>query len=290
MSTWSETLYELIVRTSTDLPADVEQALRLARAAETGSAAAALDTMLRNAALARERCLPICQDTGTILFQVCVPAGAIPQRTFQQAAEEAILRATEHGILRQNCVETLSGRNTGTNLGVGSPVLHWEEGEQEDIEVQLMLKGGGCENVGAQYSLPDTELGAGRNLAGVRLCVLDALVRAQGRGCAPGVLGVAIGGDRATGYAESKALLGRRIGERSPVPELAEFEQRLLRDANELGIGPMGFGGKTTLLDVFVGCRSRVPASYFVSLSYMCWAFRRRRVRAGVDGTPIAWE
>jgi fumarate hydratase class I len=290
MSAWRDTLLELIVRTSTDLPPDVEAALRRAEAEETSpNARAALETMLRNAELARLRRLPICQDTGTILFWVRLPPGALSQSEFSRAAELAVLAATTAGILRQNCVETLSGRNTGTNLGYGSPVIHWHEEERADVAVALVLKGGGCENVGAQYSLPDTELGADRDLDGVRRCVLDAVVRAQGQGCAPGVLGVCLGGDRATGYAESKELLLRRLGERSPVPELAALEERLLREANTLGIGAMGFGGSTTLLDVFIGSRCRVPASYFVSVSYMCWAYRRRSVLASPSGEALRW-
>jgi fumarate hydratase class I len=290
MSGWRDTLHELIVRTSTDLPEDVVAALRRAQAEETSAnARAAIETMLRNADLARLRRLPVCQDTGTILFWLRVPPGALSQAEFTRAAELAVLAATTEGTLRQNCVEPLSGRNTGNNLGHGSPVIHWQEEERSDVAVALVLKGGGCENVGAQYSLPDTDLGAGRDLEGARRCVLDAVVRAQGQGCAPGVLGVCIGGDRSTGYAESKELLLRRLGERSPVPELAALEERLVREANTLAIGPMGFGGHTTLLDVFIGCRCRVPASYFVSISYMCWAYRRRGLLASPSGEALRW-
>ncbi|MBN2452346.1 MAG: fumarate hydratase [Lentisphaeria bacterium] len=288
---WEETLLELIARTSTDLPRDVEAALLDARSAEDqGNGRDALDAMIANAGLARERRQPICQDTGTILFWVEIPPGRLAQSVFREAAERAIVRATRDGLLRQNCVDTLTNRNTGNNLGSGSPVIHWAEREGTTAEVWLLLKGGGCENVGIQYSLPDPALDAGRDLEGVRRCALDAVFQAQGRGCSPGVLGVALGGDRATGYAESKRLLLRRIGERSAVPELAELERRLLAEANSLGIGPMGFGGRTTLLDVFVGCRARLPASYFISVSYMCWAYRRRQVKASLDGTPIEWS
>lgn len=291
MSAWTDTIYELLVRTSTALPEDVVARLRQAQSEETEpNASEVLATMLRNADLARARRLPVCQDTGTLLFWVRLPAGALTQTEFARAAESAIAAATAAGILRQNCVDALSGRNTGNNLGYGSPVIHWHEEERREIEVALVLKGGGCENVGVQYSLPDTTLGAERSLEGVRRCALDAVVRAQGQGCAPGVLGVAMGGDRATGYSESKELLLRRLGQRSPVPELAALEERIRREANTLQIGPMGFGGRTTLLDVFVGGRCRVPASYFVSISYMCWAFRRRRVLARPDGEALRWE
>ncbi len=279
-ATLQEQLLELVVRTSTDLPEDVAGALERARnAAVSGSPeAGTLETMLRNVAIARKKCMPICQDTGALMFQIKTPAG-VPHSTFESAARAAVAQATAAGVLRQNCVETLTGRNTGNNIGYGLPVFHWIEEERTDCEVSLMLKGGGSENMGIQYSLPDSTLGAGRDLDGVRKCLLDAVQRAQGNGCAPGILGVCIGGDRATGYEESKAQLFRRIGERNPEPQLAELETRVLAEANSLGIGPMGLGGKTTLLDVFIGTRCRIPASYFVSVTYMCWCCRRQTIR-----------
>ena len=263
-----EQLLSLVMKTSIDLPHDVETALEKALTlSENGSGeASALRTMLSNAAMAREKRMPICQDTGTLMF-VVEASSTLKRNAFQEAAEWAVAEATRLGVLRQNCVNSLTGKNTGNNLGVGSPVVHWHETDGAVSRVTLMLKGGGSENMGIQYSLPDSTLGAGRNLEGVRRCVLDAVHRAQGQGCAPGILGVCIGGDRATGYVESKLQLLRKIGERSPEPELAELEERLLKEANSLGIGAMGFGGRTTLLDVFIGWRCRLPASYFVSIS-----------------------
>ena len=274
-----EQLLSLVVKTSVDLPHDVEGALEKALSlSEKGSGEeAALRTMLSNAAMAREKRMPICQDTGTLMF-VVEASSRLKRNDFQEAAEWAVAEATRLGVLRQNCVNSLTGKNTGNNLGVGSPVVHWHETDGAVSRVTLMLKGGGSENMGIQYSLPDSTLGAGRNLEGVRRCVLDAVHRAQGQGCAPGILGVCIGGDRATGYVESKLQLLRKIGERSSEPELAELEERLLTEANSLGIGAMGFGGKTTLLDVFIGWRCRLPASYFVSISYMCWCCRRQTI------------
>ena len=274
-----EQLLSLVVKTSVDLPHDVEAALEAALASsESGSGeASALRTMLSNATMAREKRMPICQDTGTLMF-VVEASSTLKRNVFQEDAEWAVAEATRLGVLRQNCVNSLTGKNTGNNLGVGSPVVHWHETGGAVSRVTLMLKGGGSENMGIQYSLPDSTLGAGRNLEGVRRCVLDAVHRAQGQGCAPGILGVCIGGDRATGYVESKLQLLRKIGERSPEPELAELEERLLKEANRLGIGAMGFGGRTTLLDVFIGWRCRLPASYFVSISYMCWCCRRQTI------------
>jgi len=274
-----EQLLSLVVKTSVDLPEDVEDALQDAlNVADSGSGeAVALRTILSNAAMAREKRMPICQDTGTLMF-VVEASSTLRRNVFQESAEWAVAEATRLGVLRQNCVDSLTGKNTGNNLGVGSPVVHWHETSSDVSRVTLMLKGGGSENMGIQYSLPDSTLGAVRNLEGVRRCVLDAVHRAQGQGCAPGILGVCIGGDRATGYVESKLQLLRKIGERSSEPELAELEKRLLKEANSLGIGVMGFGGKTTLLDVFIGWRCRLPASYFVSISYMCWCCRRQTI------------
>jgi len=154
--------------------------------------------------------------------------------------------------------------------------------------MDLILKGGGCENVGAQFSLPDSRLRAGRDLDGVRRAVLMAVHDAQGLGCAPGVLGIAIGGDRGTGYAASKAVLLRRLDDTHPDQPLARLERQITEEANQLGIGPMGFGGRTTVLGAKITHLHRLPACYFVTVSYMCWAYRRRRM--AVDGDIIRYD
>jgi fumarate hydratase class I len=276
-----EPFVELIRRAATDLPADVEAALRAAKdREEPGSAAAgALETILENVALARANATPICQDTGVPIFYVRHPLGA-SARYLQAQAEEAIAEATRRAYLRPNAVDPLTGRNSGNNLGVGFPSFHFEEAEwqEERLDVGLLLKGGGSENVGVQYKLPHAPLTAGRDLEGVRRVVLDAVYRAQGKGCAPAVLGIAIGADRGTGYVHAKEQLFRPLGDTNPVPELDALEERLLRDCNELGIGPMGFGGRTTVFGVKIGAYHRLPACYFVSIAYMCWACRRARM------------
>lgn len=198
--------------------------------------------------------------------------------------------ATKKGYLRQNSVDSLTGKNDGTNVGPGSPALHFHQHRNSTIEVRLVLKGGGCENVGAQYSLPDEKLHANRDLAGCRTAILDAVMQAQGKGCGPGILGICIGGDRATGYELSKTQFLRRLEDRNPNPELDRLEQDILSTANELGIGPMGFGGKTTLLGVKICGANRVPASFFVSISYMCWAYRRQGIALNpATGTVQSW-
>ncbi len=273
----TEHFVELIRRTSTDLPADVERRLAEAREREEQGSAAqnALDTILANVRMAREKSRPICQDTGTPIFYVWHPEGW-SQRALAAQIKRALVTATERAYMRPNAVDPVTDKNSGDNTGEGFPAIHFEEWEKDFLRVSLMLKGGGCENVGRQYSLPSGELGAGRDLAGVRKVVLDAAYQAQGLGCAPGVLGVAVGGDRGSSMVKAKEQFFRPLTDRNPDPKLAELEERLYREGNELGIGPMGFGGKTTLLAVKMSQLHRLPASYFVSVSYMCWADRRR--------------
>jgi fumarate hydratase class I len=268
---------ELIRLASTDLRSDVEYALHAARdREEEGSAAqAALDTILENISLARANSTPICQDTGTPIFYIYYPSGWSTLKLRRQV-REATATATAKSYLRPNAVDSLTGRNSGNNLGDEFPSLHFHEWEEPYLKVDLMLKGGGCENVGAQYKLPNVALGADRDLSGVRRVVLDAVNQAQGLGCAPGIIGVAVGGDRGASYVRSKEQFFRPLDDQNDAPELAELEERLTQEANQLGIGPMGFGGKTTVLGVKMGTLHRLPASYFVTASYMCWADRRR--------------
>jgi fumarate hydratase, class I len=280
MQDLTQQILELVRMTSTDLPPDVEQALRkTVLDEEPGSAArGALETVIKNVELSRQNSTPICQDTGTPIFYVKYPAGW-STRELRKQIEAAVVQATKKSYLRPNSVDSLNGKNSGNNLGGDYfPSVHFEEVEGEALSIELMLKGGGCENVGAQYSLPNSALGAGRDLAGVRKVVLDAAYQAQGQGCAPGILGVAIGGDRGTSYFASKETLFRQMGDTNPNPELAALETQLTEEANQLGIGPMGFGGKTTVLDTKITHLNRLPASFFVTISYMCWAYRRRKL------------
>jgi len=268
---------ELIRRASTDLPADIEAALRRAYEQENAGSAAqsTLGVILENVRMSRAGSTPICQDTGTPIFYVYTPTGW-STIALKKQIREAVAQATAKSYLRPNSVETLSGKNTGNNLGDDFPYFHFEEWEEDYLKVDLMLKGGGCENVGAQYSLPDTRLSADRDLEGVRRAVLDAVQQAQGLGCAPAVIGVAVGGDRASSYIKSKEQFYRPLDDESPNAQVAALEKRLTEEANTLGIGPMGFGGKTTVLSVKIDSLERLPASYFVTASYMCWADRRR--------------
>lgn len=290
MQDLTEAFVELIRRASSDLPADMEAALQKAREREAPGSAAegALDAILENTEMSRALSRPICQDTGTPIFEVHYPEGWSTRKLAEQMRSACVI-ATEKAYLRPNAVDALTGKNSGDNTGVEFPTMHFHEWDEDYLKVDLMLKGGGCENVGAQYSLPYAPLKAGRDLEGVRKVVLDAVQQAQGKGCAPGVLGVAIGGDRGTSFAFSKQQLFRPLGDRNPDAELAGLEEIILEQANELGIGPMGFGGATTVLDVQVDALHRLPASFFVSVSYMCWANRRRSMEVRQDGQEVTY-
>ncbi len=280
MENLTESILELIRFAATDLPPDVEQALRQSVEQEAPGSAArgALETILENVALARQNSTPICQDTGTPIFYVYYPEGW-STRQLRNQIEDAVVEATRRSYLRPNSVHSVSGKNTGNNLGDEYfPTIHFIEVDGPALTMEVMLKGGGCENVGAQYTLPNATLGAGRDLPGVRKAVLDAVHKAQGKGCAPGILGVAIGGDRGSSYYASKEILLNKLDEGNPDPQLAALEDRLTEEANLLGIGPMGFGGQTTVLGTKITTLHRLPASFYVSISYMCWAYRRRKM------------
>jgi fumarate hydratase class I len=281
---------ELIRLAATDLAPDVEQSIRDARDREEPGTAAreVMETILENVVLARENSTPICQDTGTPIFYIQHPEGT-SSRQLEGQVRKAIAQATKQTYLRPNAVDALTGVNSGNNLGDASfPMIHFNEIPGNRFVVDLILKGGGCENVSTQYSLPNSKLGAGRDLEGVRKVLLDSVYQAQGKGCSPGVLGIAIGGDRGSSYFGAKEALFRPMQDENPNPELAQLENQLTEEANQLGIGPMGFGGKTTVLGTKIKGLHRLPASYYVSVAYMCWAHRRRRMI--VNGDDITYE
>ena len=289
---FTDNILELIRRTSTYLPADIERVIALGKKMEAPGSKAdfALDLVLQNIGLAKRRSLPICQDTGLLNFFVKCPVG-VDQMMLKKAIEDAVVKATQKGYLRQNSVDSLTGKNSGTNLGPGSPAIKFVQVDDSNLDIRLVQKGGGCENMSTQYKLPAEFNGEkfGRDLEGVRACILDAVYQAQGKGCSPGFLGICIGGDRATGYDWAKYQLLREIDDTNPIPELAELESRIIDDANTLDIGPMGFGGKLSIGCCKIGLRNRLPASFFVSIAYMCWAYRRRGFVLNQQGEVIEW-
>ncbi len=274
-----DSVLSLVVKTSTDLPPDVRAAMKVAMSQEPAATQSgqALSIIAENIDLAADCEGAICQDTGMPTFEVKTPIGA-NQVEMKKQIRDAVAEATRRGKLRPNSVDSITGENSGTNLGPGTPIMHFEQWERDEIEIKLILKGGGCENMNAQYSVPVElpNLGrADRTLEGVRKCILHAVWNAQGKGCAPGAVGVCIGGDRTSGYVHAKEQLFRTLDDLNPDPRLAELEASIMGEVNKLGIGTMGFGGRVSLIGCKIGVQNRLPASFFVSVAYDCWAFRR---------------
>src|SRR3954465_7284649 len=289
-----DSVVQLIVRTSTDLPPDVRAAMKTSLGAEPAGtrASQALTIIAQNIDLAVDTEGPICQDTGMPTFEVKVPIGA-NQIWLRGQIREAVAEATRRGKLRPNSVDSITGENSGNNLGPGTPIIHFEQWEAPQIEIKLILKGGGCENTNAQYALPADldHLGrADRTLDGVRKCILHAVWKAQGKGCSPGAVGVCIGGDRTSGYLHAKEQLFRTLDDSNVDPRLAEVEAAVMNEANKLSVGPMGFSGNTSLIGCKIGALNRLPASFFVSIAYDCWAFRRLGIKVDArSGAITEW-
>ncbi|MBN2694698.1 fumarate hydratase [bacterium] len=268
--------FNQIKKASTSLPEDVENAIKLAYKNEQDGSVSQniLQQILDNVQLARKYSIPICQDTGTHIHYIYYPFG-LKEKDIEKAVVDATIEATENSILRPNTVDPLTDKNSGNNIGEKNPQIHFHQWDENYIYGKLMLKGGGSENVSAQYSLPNSKLHAGRDLEGVRKTVLDAVFNAQGMGCAPGIIGVGVGGDRGSSFLTAKEQLFRALLDNNVNSEVDELEKKLQKEINELKIGPMGFGGNTTVLGVKIGFAHRLPASYFVSIAYMCWAHRK---------------
>ncbi len=280
---------ELVRRTSAVLPDDVVDAIKRRRDMEAPESRAqrTLDSILKNIEMSERDSRPICQDTGTVNFDVHYPFG-LRQSRLAELIKSAVRKATSNHYLRPNVGDPITGAPKPDNVGRGHPAIYFDQWDEDYVKIDIVLKGGGCENVGAQYSLPYSPLGAGRDINGVKKVVLDAVVKAQGKGCAPGVLGIGIGGDRAQSYLLSKKQLVRKLGDTNPDPQMADLEEWTVTSSNQLGIGPMGFGGKTTLLGAKAAVMDTIPASYFVAVTYMCWAYRRRTMT--IKGGKVEYD
>lgn len=270
-------IIELYRHAATSLPSDIEQALRTAQKKEKFNAKTALSVILENILVARDRQIPICQDTGVPVFFIKIPHG-FSQIELKKKIIIATRISTKVIPLRPNAVDILTDKNSGDNTGIGFPVIYTEEIKGNRLIIDLMLKGSGSENIGQLYKLPSAELRAERDLDGVRKCVLDAVYRAQGRGCPPYIVGVGVGASRDQVTRLAKEQLIKKLTDKNSNKVLIRLEEQILKDMNRLGIGPLGMGGNTTAIGVKIGVNHRHPASYFVEVCIACWADRRARL------------
>ncbi len=269
---------ELYKKVATSIPPDVEDAVKKASSSEENvEAKEFLSGILDTIRGARQSPRPVCIDTGIPTFRVMVPKG-LSHIEIRNTIREATVLATEKVPLGPSAVDILTGENSGDNTGIGFPVVYIEEAPDDTLTVDLMLRSGECENYGRTYRLPLEKLNAGRDLDGVRKCVIDCVKRAGGKGCPPYTVGVGIGAAHDQVSVLASRQLFRKLPDFSEFPAIAELENRLLDEINHLGIGPLGFGGRTTAIGVKIGINHRHPESYLVDVSLSCWATRRGRL------------
>ncbi|MBL7054396.1 fumarate hydratase [Candidatus Woesearchaeota archaeon] len=275
----TNSIVELYKKTATELPQDIQDSIIKAKEKEekTSIAFYILNSITDNIKIAEKGSIPLCQDTGTPIFYI-YHNNDISQKELKKAITEATKIATEKIPLRPNAVDPLTNENSKNNTGINFPVMHFEEHNEDFLKLDLMLKGGGSENIGMLYKLPDTGLNAGRDIDGIKKCVVDAVFKAQGKGCSPTIVGIGVGGSADECMKLAKKQFFRKLDDKNRNETLNNLEIGLLEKLNKLEIGPMGLGGKTTVLGVKAAIQHRHPASFFVAVAFTCWACRRYRL------------
>lgn len=274
-----DAISDLVAQAVIDLPKDVEDALKKAMENEEEPAKTQLKAVLKNIELARIHKKPMCQDTGTPTFYVKLGSDFPYKDLVEEAIIEGVRRATEKVPLRPNAVDVLTGKNSGDNTGRYIPSINWEIVEGSDCIITAMPKGGGSENMSTLKMLKP-----GVGLKGVKKFVLEWMVEAGGNPCPPTTVGIGIGGGADIAMKLAKKALLRKIGERHKEKKIAKMEEELLSAINSTGIGAMGLGGKTTILDVHIDIAHRHPASLPVAIAVQCWANRRKSIKIDKEG------
>jgi len=278
--TLEKTALNLLHLAVTELPKDVKNALKEAYQQETSSAGKTqLKAILDNIELAEKTRTPMCQDTGTIIFYIKAGAEIKHLDTLQNALIKATKKATIQIPLRPNAVDPIEQKNTGDNTGRNIPFINWEIVPGNTLEITVLPKGGGSENVCTMGMLSP-----GEGIKGLKKFVIDSVIKAGSKPCPPNILGVAFGGGADIAMKLAKRALLRPLTQPNLNPELAKLEKELLEAANQTGIGPMGLGGKFTVLGVNVDYAARHPASFPAAVAFNCWAARRATARIHHDG------
>ncbi|MHA1332706.1 MAG: fumarate hydratase [Candidatus Odinarchaeia archaeon] len=277
-----KTAFNLIKTAVTKLPQDVKNAIKNAYSLETNELAKIqLEAILNNISLAERETIPICQDTGTPTFYIKV-GSKFQLAKIERALKKAVIRATREVPLRPNAIHPISNKNTGNNIGLHVPIIHWEITEGEDLELTFLAKGGGSENTCALRMLTPSE-----GLEGVKKFVLETVVKAGGKPCPPIIIGIGIGGGADLALKLAKKAILRPLNRSHKNKKVAALERELLNAVNSLGIGPMGIGGKITSLAVHIEYAHRHPASFPVGIVTQCWAHRVSSARIKPNGDII---
>jgi fumarate hydratase subunit alpha len=273
--------FNILKRAVIYLPDDVKQAIKKAYAEETSETGKTqLKAILDNIELAEKYQAPVCQDTGTIIFYIKAGAKAKDLDKIEEALINATRRATKEIPLRPNAVDPFTQKNSGDNTGRFIPFVNWEIVPGDGVELTVMTKGGGSENVCLTGMLVP-----GEGIKGLKKFIIDAVIKAGAQPCPPTILGIAMGGGADISMKLAKKTLLKPLNEPNPDPEIAKLEREIFEAANMTGIGPMGLGGKTTVLGVHIDYAFRHPASFPAAVSFNCWAARRASARINVDGT-----
>jgi fumarate hydratase subunit alpha len=261
-------LNEMLVHATTQLPADILMAIKEAHAHETKDLAKKqLEAILTSAGLSDEKGLPLCQDTGLVTLFV---SGELVNHVgeVEKALAHAAQDLTAKGAMRANVVHPLTRKNTGTNTGLSQPEVLIDK-STDKTQMKMILKGAGSENFTNLKMMVPT---ASRQ--DMLKHILQVVIEAGGKTCPPNILGIGIGGSAIQAMFNSKRALLREIGSRHSDPDVAQFETSILKAGNELGIGTMGLGGDTTLLDVHIETAGTHTACLPIAISFGCWANR----------------
>lgn len=266
-----EAIKELVLRTSFEIEPSVEGLLKRALRSEVSPAGKiALGIILENIRIAREKKIPICQDTGLAVFFVELGREALLDFSLEEALNYGLREATAEGYLRNSVAEPLTRENTGDNTPA---VIHLHLVDGKRVRIQLLIKGAGSENK-SQVRM----LNPGEGIEGIKKFVLETVERAGGQACPPIFLGIGIGGDLELCALLAKRALLREPGRPSKEPILAQLERELFKEVNALGIGPSGLGGRISCLSVAVEKSTCHIASLPVAVNVQCWAHRRGEI------------
>jgi fumarate hydratase subunit alpha len=276
-----DTAFNLLKLAVVKLPSDIKDALNRAYKEETSEAGRVqFEAILKDIELAEKDNTPLCQDTGIIIFYVKAGAKVKDLDVIETALQNATRRATKEIPLRPNAVDPFTQKNSGDNTGKYIPYINWEITNSDYVEITAFPKGGGSENVCTIGMITP-----GEGVNGLKKFVIDAIIKAGAMPCPPTIVGVAAGGGSDISMKLAKASLLRPLNEPNPNPDLDKLEKELYEAANSTGIGPMGLGGKFTVLGVKIDYAHRHPASYPVAVAFQCWAARRSTARIHPDGT-----